>query len=115
MNTQTALDALFGVPATVAEPPPVPVEVVPLPQSVPVIVITQPVRPVPVRVPAVPMCMASRRRVLTGYPFQTGGERQRRFAARERELQRLRDEDAAWVMPSQAVIERDDSLEELGI
>jgi len=98
-QTRTAFDGLFGAPATVAEPPPVPVEVVPLSQPVPVIVITQPVRLVPARAPAAPMCQASRR-ALTGYPFQTGGERQRRFAARERELQRLRDEDAAWVMPS---------------
>ena len=110
-ETQTALDALFGAPVTVAEPPPVPVEVTPLPQPVPVIVIMQ---PGVVRAPAAPMCQASRRR-LTGYPFQTGAERQRRFAARERELQQLRDEDAAWVMLSRAVIERDDSLEDLGI
>ena len=60
------------------------------------------------------MCQASRRR-LTGYSFQTGAERQARFARREQELQRLRDEEVAWVMPSQAVIERDDSLEGLGI
>ncbi|HUW14527.1 MAG TPA: hypothetical protein VM537_32705 [Anaerolineae bacterium] len=112
MNTQTALDALFGVPVTVAEPPPVPVEVVPLPQPVPVIIIAQ---PVPVRVPAAPCCLASRRPA-TGYPFQTGAERQRRFAEREQELRRLRDEETAWARCSMwAVIERDDSLEELGI
>ena len=115
MSTQTALDALFGAPATVAEPPPVPVEVVPLSQPVPVIVIAQPMQLVPVRVPAAPCCLASRRRSATGYPFQTGAERQRRFAARDQELQRLKDEESAWAMPSRAVIEYDDSLEELGI
>ena len=83
MNTQTALDALFGAPATVAEPPPVPVEVVPLPQPVPVIVITQPVRPVPVRAPAAPCCLASRRaltgrRPVSGYPYWTRAEREQR-------------------------------------
>ena len=114
MSTPTALDALFGVPATVTEPLPAPVEVVQPPQPVPVIVITQPVQPVPVRAPAAPCCLASRRPA-TGYPFQTGAERQRRFAEREQALQRLRDEDAAWVPPSQVVIERDDSLEGLGI
>jgi len=111
VNTQTALDALFGVPATVAEPLPVPVEVVPLAQPMPAIVIMQ---PMPVCVPAAPMCQASRRPV-SGYPFQSSAERQRCFAAREQELQRLRDEEAAWVMPSQTVIARDDSLEGLGI
>ena len=104
MSTQTALDALFGAPATVAEPPPVPV-----------IVIAQPVRPAPARALAAPCCLASRRRPATGYPFQAGAERQRRFAEREQVLQRLRDEESAWVMPSRAVIERDDSLEGLGI
>ena len=78
-QTQTALDALFGVPATVTEPPPVPVEVV---QPVPVIVIAQPVRRVPVRaVPAAPMCLASRRtltgrRPVSGYPYWTTAERE---------------------------------------
>ena len=88
-QTRTAFDGLFGAPATVAEPPPVPVEVVPLSQPVPVIIIAQ---PVPVRAPAAPCCLASRRRPVTGYPFQTGAERQRRFARREQELRRLRDE-----------------------
>ena len=115
MSTQTALDGLFGAPATIAGPPPVPVEVATVAQPVPVIVIAQPVRPAPARALAAPCCLASRRRPATGYPFQAGAERQRRFAEREQVLQRLRDEESAWVMPSRAVIERDDSLEGLGI
>ena len=82
-QTRTAFDGLFGAPATVAEPPPVPVEVVPLSQPVPVIVIAQPMQLVPVRVPAAPCCLASRRaltgrRPVSGYPYWTRAEREQR-------------------------------------
>jgi len=90
-KTQTALDALFGAPATVAEPQaPVLTEVAPLPQPVPIVVITQ---PVPVRAPAEPMCMASRRpltsqrrRPVSGYPYWTRAEREQRQRKIEQHL-----------------------------
>ena len=108
-------DLMFGVPVVVVVPE---VQVLPAvfrePRVFRILDEEPEVEAVPVVAAPVPMCLASRRPV-SGYPFQSGAERQRGFARREEELQRLRDEDAVWVMPSRAVIGYDDSLEGLGI
>ena len=112
MSVQLA-DLMFGVPVVVVPEVQVPV-VFREPRVFRILDEEPEVEAVPVVAAPAAMCQASRRR-LTGYSFQTGAERQRRFARREQELRRLRDEDAVWVMPSRAVIGYDDSLEGLGI